>query len=235
MPNFNLLPLEERKEIEAEQIRASVISIFRVIFFVLICVAISFLSIYFYLDRLTAEQDALIKERKQDDKYKELKKVEKKISSLNSSISKIYDIRSQNVQTLSIIEDLINLIPKSHLFLTSINIVSEYAAPPALSENKEETDQGEDEDEAGAGNEEAKPSEADGEGKIKEGEENTPIAKEYFWQIEILGLAENREAVLELKKSLEESLIFSEIKSPIENIIPSEDISFKFNFKYKKD
>ena len=234
MPNFNLLPTEERKEIEAEQIRASIISIFRVIFFVLICVAISLLSIYFCLDSLTAEQDLLIKEKKQDDKYKEFKKVEKKISFLNSNISKIYDIRSQTSQTLFIIEDLINLIPKSHLFLTSINIVSEYAVPPALSENKEEKDQSE-ENENEAGDEESKPSEVDGEGKTKKVEEKTPVAKEYFWQIEVLGLAENREAVLEFKKSLEKSLIFSGIESPIENIIPSQDISFKFNFKYEKD
>jgi hypothetical protein len=216
MLNFNLLPSSEKKETEIEKIKSSIISLSKIIFLLLIILTISLLSIYFYLNILVKAQEDLIEEKSQSLLYKEVQNLDREITKVNSKINKLCNIQKRFICLSPIIEEIETLIPENDVYLTRLSITPKVEVIP-----QEESS----EDEA-----EALPKSETPESEEKEVK---TIQKEFI-EINITGFAPRRKQVLELEKLFRSSPMFSDIVSPVENIISLIDIDFNFTFRLKQ-
>ena len=223
MLNYNLLPLSEKKEIKIEQTRISIVSFSKIIFLFLFLLAVSFLSIYFYLEILVDGQKDLIEEQKQTLLYKEIQNLDQEINTVNSKINKLYNIQRGFTYFSPIVEEIDSLIPEnSGIYLTRLNITPKVEVIP----KKESLEEGED-----------KSKEKDRSKEEEDEDENKEVEtiQREFINIDISGFAPRRKNVLELKKLFKDSSMFSDVVSPVENIIPPTDIDFNFTFRLNSE
>lgn len=212
---YNLLPLSEKKEIEIEKIRLSLISFSKIFFLFFFLLFVSFLSIYFYLEILVDSQENFIEEKRQNFLYKEIQTLNQEINAVNLEINKIYNIQKEFICFSSIVEEIDSLVPEnSGMYLTQLGVSSEMET--IFLENSLKKDEE---------NKENKEDEKEGE------EEERETVQKKFININISGFALKRKNVLELKKLLNDSFMFSDVVSPVENIIPPTNIDFNFTFR----
>ena len=225
MLNYNLLPLSEKKEIKIEQTRISILSFSKIIFLFLFLLAISLLSIYFYLEVLVDGQEDLIKEKRQTLSYKEIQILNQEINTVNSKINKLYNIQKEFTYFSPIVEEIDSLMPENRgIYLTRLNITPEIEIIPKKESFKEKE---------GESKDESKDKDEKGDDKDKNKEIET-IQREFI-KIDISGFAPKRKNVLELKNLFKDSSMFSDVVSPVENIIPPTDIDFNFTFRLNRE
>lgn len=223
MSNFNLLPPEEKTKIKTEKIRFSFLNLLNIIFFLLLMLLASFLSIYFYLNILVNNQQELIKDKSNSYTYDKFKKIDSQILALNSRIDKIYNIQEKFIHSAPILEEISNLFPEDGVYLTQLNITPKteiiLEEQPVESENKSTSD-----------SKETVKNSANSDTEKKKGVKK--IEKEVV-EINVTGFAASREKVLEVESLLKSSSMFSEVFSPVENIIFPDNIDFVFTLKLK--
>jgi len=219
MLDSNLLPLSEKKEIKIEQMRLSIISFSKIIFLFLFLLAISLLSIYFYLEVLVDGQEDLIEEKRQTLSYKEIQVLDQEINTINSEINKLYNIQRGFTYFSPIVEEIDSLIPESSdVYLMQLNITPEIEVIPKEGSLEEEEDKSKEKD-------------RNKEEDDKDGDKEVETIQREFIKIDISGFAPRRKNVLDLKNLFKNSSMFSDVVSPVENIIPPTNIDFNFTFR----
>jgi hypothetical protein len=239
MLNFNLVPVEQKKEAEKEMFYSAVTGIFKALFLVLATILVLFLSANFVLRFLLSSQKQSFKRVQEDEVVKEVIALDAEIASKNNLIDAVYETKKNIFYLSSTIEKIQTLIP-DNVYLKELTIEEKVKGAP--SESGEEGSAGE---EGGAGGGEGESAEGTAESAqspeeapATEGAEEdaleTSVQKETYYEVRIVGLAKKRNKVIELEKELQKQKEFTGLVSPLQNILKAEGVDFEFTFKLEK-
>ena len=212
MLNFNLLPPQGKQEIQMEEISFGINRFLQGVLILLMILFVLTLTIYLYLDILVKSQEEMIQLQKESPIYKEVLTLEKKIDEANSKIKRIYN-KQQEIKyfspILAKIASLISNVKGTFLYNLSFTrkIEKTVIESPQIKEQKEPQEETQ--------------------------EEPQRVVEKEIRKVDILGFAPKREQVLQIEEALEKESEFSNLVSPIENIISPTDINFSFTFEIK--
>lgn len=176
MIRLNLLPSQEKKDLETAEINRwsaffSSWLLILLIIFILLC-----LSAYFYLFILVKAQNGLIEDEERHIKTQELEQLEKQIGRANQKISQVYNLSKDLKRLMPTLEEFTGLAPQG-IYLTNFSYQKD------------------------------------------------------LQRVNLNGHAQNRNQLLVFQKKLEENSQFTDIDSPISNLLKQEDIDFNLTFK----
>jgi Tfp pilus assembly protein PilN len=112
MIRLNLLPPQEKKEIEFLRFFRLIASLGIWLTVILIIFSLILVSAFFSLDLLLDSQQELIETRKQEEKNQSLAQIEERINQANSNISKIFLKQQGIILWTLILEELTEIIPE---------------------------------------------------------------------------------------------------------------------------
>lgn len=230
MLDFNLLPSDQKKELQKERLYLVIIGIFKGIVLALFCVFVILLSMDFSLSYLSSSQEQVLDETKKDETFKKIMKLDVQIENINSSIENVYNVQKDLVYYAPIIEKISNLIPGG-VTLTELNIEKKIEG---------QSDSSGEEGEGAPGNSTETKSEASPTTTPKAGEANEDSLTEEekkqkeYTEIKIVGMADTRDQVIKLEKDLKEDGSFTNVVSPLKNVLKAKKVEFELTFRPKK-
>lgn len=222
MFNFNLLPPKKKKAIEKERLYFLIRGVIQGLFFILIIILFLFLGVDFSLKYLISSQEEMFKMTEEDDVIKDMIKLDSQITKENKFIDKVYSVQQDLVYLASTIEEIAWLVPNG-VHLTELTIERKTVGS---SENGEENGEAEEGDAS-----ESSSNQETSEETEEETEEQ--VEKEEYFEVKIVGIADKRENVIDLKKALENEPSFTSLVAPLESVLKAKDADFEFLFKIK--
>lgn len=123
MIQFNLLPPQEKKELEIAEISGWIVSFGAWLLVVLIIFALFCLSIYFYLSILLKAQNRLIETEKSRLETQQLSQFEEEIQVANQNIDQIYNLQKNFEFLTPTLEKLAKAAPPG-IYLTAFSYKS---------------------------------------------------------------------------------------------------------------
>ncbi len=118
MLKINLLPPQEKKELEIANFNRLLFSLFAWILLSLVIFSLLLTSSYFYLSILLEEQGKLIEVRQQDRKIQRLAELEQGIEQTNQRLDKIVNLQGKLTLWSPILEQIAQITP-SEVYLTN--------------------------------------------------------------------------------------------------------------------
>lgn len=177
---INLLPQQEKKELEIER-KIKIVTILGTLFLIfLLFLGILLFSVKLYILSQNQSLETLIQIENQTVSSSQIKEIEKNIREANQKFSDITSFYKNQIDLTEALEKISFLIPLN-VYLTEINYQKETQ------------------------------------------------------KIILGGFAKRREDFLEFKKSLEKEKGFSNLYSPISNLVKPADINFYINFNLAKE
>ncbi|MFH1611780.1 MAG: PilN domain-containing protein [bacterium] len=176
MIKINLLPPQNKKELEVLNSKDLIISLATWIIIFLVSFSLILATIFIYLNILLRSQNRLIDTKQDDVRVQQLIETEKNIINANRLINLVYDKQAHFLNwTLSMKE--ISLITPNSIYLTSFDYRSESN------------------------------------------------------EINIVGWSNTRDDLLSFQEILESNDFFTDVKSPIANLLKRENINFNISLK----
>lgn len=224
---FNLLPQQKKEEFKREKLYLIIEGILKSLFLLLLCTLILFLSTYFSLEYLSSFQKNELEKMKKTKAMAEVLILDSQVSSANKLINEVYSIQQEIVFFAPVIEKIVYLTPTDGIYITEINVEKKIEG--------QESSQTEIQSPAITDSSTISPSSSPSPSPTATsnggGEQSPP--KEYY-QVKILGFAPDRQQVIEFKEKLEAEKSFTNVISPLQNILKSKNIDFEFTFRIKK-
>jgi hypothetical protein len=219
MPNFNLIPPEEKEKLEKIKKINLIRGILKLIVIILIAFCLLLLSTNFSLSKIVKSQKDSLDKLKEDPIMKQILSLDTNITSANSTISEVYKAQKGLTYFSPTIEKIIGVIPNG-VYITELKIElktqgQEIATSPTQTQTQIT----------------ASPTVTQ---PTPTGGQKTEVAPPSFWEVNMAGHADTRDQVILIEEALKKTPEFSHITSPLQNIIKPTDISFNFIFRLKK-
>lgn len=220
MLDFNLIPPEEKKKLETTKNVLLIGGILKFIALLLIgfCIVLFFTNfsifgINFSLQKLINSQKTDLEETKKDPIMKQVLSLDESIKSANATIGRVYSVQKNFIYFSPIVERIVEIIPSQGVYITELSIEKKTitpAAQPTATATSTTTPTS-----TGTTTETVQPAQS-------------------FWEITLSGHAATREQVLLIESALKNDPLFSNVPSPLQNIIKPTEIDFSFTFRLKK-
>lgn len=120
MIKFNLLPPQEKKEVELARFNQFIIFLTGCFLILLIVFIGLLLTTYFYLSTLVDAQNKLIKLEQGDIKTERLTNIEQRISRTNQMVERVFSYQKETILVTPILEELSKIVP-SGIYLTDFS------------------------------------------------------------------------------------------------------------------
>jgi type IV pilus assembly protein PilN len=120
MLKLNLLPPEEKKELELVNLSRLILSLAGWLSFFLIVFTLLLVSTFFCLSILLQAQDRLIEIRQSDSKMQNLLEIEEKIKQANQRINRVFLKQKESILWTPLLEEIAQIVPQG-VYLTSFS------------------------------------------------------------------------------------------------------------------
>jgi Tfp pilus assembly protein PilN len=175
MINLNLLPPQQKKEIELTNFNHLIVSLGVWLLSILIVFSLLLANAYFCLCIFLRTQNALIEEKQHDKENQHLTEMEESIKQANRQVNEVFTKGKELIVWTPLLEELAGMVPNG-IYLKNFSFQTDTR------------------------------------------------------RITISGWANTRDILLAFQESLEGSPCFTDIQSPLANLIKQENIYFSFNF-----
>ncbi len=118
MLKLNLLPFQDKKNLESAELSRLIASLAVCFLFFLIIFILLLVSTYFSLSILSEEQKKLIEIRQSDPKTQEILEIEEKIKQTNQLIKQVYLKQEEMILWTPLLEKMTKIVP-SGIYLTN--------------------------------------------------------------------------------------------------------------------
>lgn len=217
MLKFNLLPKEKKEKVEKEMNLLLLIGFLRALFLAFFILFVLILTFYFSTIYILNSQKNLSAQVKGNPKLKEILSKENEITEMNQTLDLVLKTQSKIIYLAPVVEEISSIIPQN-VYLTDLIIERKIEGQqssnnPSGQENtaKEVT---------------STPIQTPPTATSLESQQK----KEYI-EINIKGVAKEREGVILLEKAIREKKEFFDIVPPATNLLEPTNANFEFTFK----
>ncbi|MDD5551659.1 MAG: hypothetical protein PHI88_00630 [Candidatus Pacebacteria bacterium] len=223
MLTFNLLPTEQKEEIEKERLYLIGVGILKSLFLALLIVFFLLLSADFSLKFLSSDQKRSLEEIKKDKLIKDMIALDDQVLKSNDFIDKVYSAQKDIVYFSTTIEKISALVP-SGIYFTELTIEKKTqgettaTSPAAEGDSSEETQS------------QTTPTPTT---TTATETNNQQQEQQQYYEVKISGIAKKREQVIIFEKNLRSQSEFMSLVSPLQNILKAQEVEFEFSFKLK--
>lgn len=217
MLKFNLLPKNEKERIEKEVNFLLIIGFLRGLFLALFILFSLILTYYFSLIYILNSQKSISSQIRENPKLKNILSKENEIEEINQTLNLVLETQSKIIYLAPVIEEISSIIPQD-VYLTDLNIERKVEGQQNNTSNSV----------AESGGEETNPTASQ---TLPTPSSQLPQQKKEYIEINLKGVAKEREGVILLEKALREKKNFFNIVPPATNLLEPKDANFEFTFK----
>lgn len=231
MLTFNLLPTEQKEEIEKERLYLISVGILKSLFLALLIVFVLLLGADFSLKFLSADQKKSLEEIKKDKLIKDMMVLDSQVSKSNDFIDKVYNTQKDIVYFSTTIEKISTLVP-SGIYFTELTIEKKIQGQTATTTSPATEGETSAESESQVTPTAQEGAENSQNTTQKNNNQQQEQQKQYY-EVKISGIAKKREQVIIFEKNLRSQSDFLSLVSPLQNILKAQEVEFEFSFQLK--